>query len=99
LIHLYFDDWHSNGVLHVKYGPRVIYDAQNKLDARLSTVIKDVQWMWRPAQSNILVEIQSQLSLVPLGGKDTIHWTVSKSGKFSCSDTCYAICIRHNPVK
>jgi hypothetical protein len=44
-IHLWFDDWYPNGVLNAKYGPRVIYYAQSKLDAPLSTVIKDGQWM------------------------------------------------------
>jgi len=70
-IHFWFDDWHLNWVLHAKYGPRVIYDAQRKLDAQLSTIIKDGQWMWRLARSDMPIEIQSQMSLVPLGGKDT----------------------------
>jgi hypothetical protein len=31
-IHMWFDDWHPNGVLHSNYGPHVVYDAQSKLD-------------------------------------------------------------------
>lgn len=81
-IHLWFDDWHSNGILHEKYGHRVIYDAQSKLDARLSNVIKDGQWSWRPARYDTLVDIQSKLSLIPLGEKDTPKWAVSKSVSF-----------------
>lgn len=48
----------------------MIYDAQSKLDTRLSTIIKDGQWMWRSARSNML-EIQSKPCLVSVGGQDT----------------------------
>jgi hypothetical protein len=46
--------------------------AQSKLDARLSIVIKDGQWMRSLARSNTLVEIQSNVCLVPIGGHDTL---------------------------
>jgi hypothetical protein len=52
-------------------GPRVVYDSQSKIDAPLSTDIKDGQWMWRHVRSDMLVEIQSKLWLVPIGGQDT----------------------------
>jgi hypothetical protein len=80
-------------------GHRVIYDAHSKLDARLESVIKDGHWNWRPARSDQLVDIQSKLSLVPLGGIDTPKWSVSKSGKFSCSDTWNAIRVKQNIVE
>lgn len=49
-IHLWFDHWHPGGTLYEKYGHRVVYDACSKPEAWLSTVIKDDNWNWRPAQ-------------------------------------------------
>jgi hypothetical protein len=49
-IHLWFDHWHPSGVLYEKYGHRVVYDACSKPKAWLSTVIKDDNWNWGPAQ-------------------------------------------------
>jgi hypothetical protein len=47
----------------------------------------------------LLVEIQNKLCLVSIGGHDTPQWTVSKSSKFSYSDTWNAIHIKHNQVE
>ena len=41
-IHLWLDWWYLDGVLfHKEYGYRVAYDAQRKIKARLSSVLKD----------------------------------------------------------
>jgi hypothetical protein len=56
-------------VLYEKYGHRVVYDTQIKVEARLSTVLRERNCNWRPTRSNELVEIQSRLSLVEIGGK------------------------------
>jgi hypothetical protein len=68
-------------VLVKKYGYRVIYDARIKLDAKLSSVIKDWDWCWLPARSEDLVSIQSSLSFVKFGLKDTPLWLPSKNLK------------------
>jgi hypothetical protein len=94
-IHLWFDAWHPDGVLYEKYGHRVIYDAHSKLEARLDSVIIDGHWNWRPARSDQLVNIQSKLSLVPLGEMDMPQWSASKNGMYSCSDTWDAIRVKH----
>lgn len=52
-------------MLFEKYGHRVIYDAQSKLEVRLDSVIQDGHRNWRLACSNQLVDIQSKLSLIP----------------------------------
>jgi hypothetical protein len=36
--------------------------------------------------------------LIPLGGIDTPNWSISKTGKYSCSDTWAAIQIKQNIV-
>lgn len=69
-IDLWSDRWHPNGVLLDKYGHRVIYDAHNHLNSKLSFVIKDGHWCWIHARSEDLVEIQSKLFMVNLGAMD-----------------------------
>jgi hypothetical protein len=64
----------------------------------LRSSIKDGQWVGRATKSDILVEIQSKLCLVPVGDQDIPQWTVSKFGKFSCLDTWNAIRNKHNQV-
>lgn len=63
-----------------KYGYRAIYDAQSHLNSRLSSVIKDGLWFWKPARSNALVEIQSKLFMVDFGVRDEPKWVIAKSG-------------------
>jgi hypothetical protein len=54
-IHLWTDWWHPSGVLLDKFGYRVIYDAHSRLNARLSSVIRDSNWFWGPRRSLILL--------------------------------------------
>jgi hypothetical protein len=50
-----------------KFGFRIVYDSCSKLEAKLSSVLKDGLWSWRPARSKDLVEIQTKLLEVHLG--------------------------------
>lgn len=81
-IYLLFDWWHLNGVPYEKYGYQVVYDAHSKMEARLSTVIREEKWNWRPARSEELVKLRSRLSLVEIGEKDVPKWVIAKSGKY-----------------
>jgi hypothetical protein len=65
-IHLWMDFWHPDGILLEKYGFRAVYDAQSSVEARLSSVIHDGEWFWRPARSEALVDIQSRLTEIRL---------------------------------
>jgi hypothetical protein len=69
-IHLWLDSWHPSGVLLENYGYRVVHDAQSRVQAKLSSVIFNGEWFWRPARSDDLVEIQSRLHEVRLGLQD-----------------------------
>jgi hypothetical protein len=51
-IHLWLDSWHPYGVLLENYGYRVVYDAQSRVEAKLSSVIFNGKWYWRPARSD-----------------------------------------------
>ena len=65
------DLWHPARILLEKYGYRVVYDAQSRVDAKLSFVIYNGDRLWRPTRSEALVEIQSRLSEIRLG----LIWT------------------------
>ena len=56
---------------------------RSKLEAKLSSVIRDLDWFWQPARSNALVDVQSKLHSLNLGGRVTPIWLASKSK--SCS--------------
>lgn len=63
------------GGIQVVY--RAIYDAQSHLNSRLSSVIRDGLWFWKPARSDALVEIQSKLFMVDFGVGDEPKWVIS----------------------
>jgi hypothetical protein len=81
-IHMWLDLWHPASVLIEQYGFRVVYNAQSNIEAKISSVICNGEWFWRPARSEALVEIQVKLSEVCLGQCDNPVWTISKKGVY-----------------
>jgi hypothetical protein len=57
------------------------------VEAKLSSVISNGEWYWKPARSDDLVEIQSRLNEVKLGLQDNPLWTASKKGIYVSADT------------
>ncbi|XP_059458288.1 uncharacterized mitochondrial protein AtMg00310-like [Corylus avellana] len=90
-ISLWLGAWHPDGILLDKDGFRVIDDSRSRIDAKLSSVIKNGDWNWLPARLEELVAIQSRLSLVDLGVHDMLIWKPSKNRKYSCRDTWEAL--------
>jgi hypothetical protein len=86
-IHLWHDNWHLLGPLHERFGLRIIYDSQSTSEARVSSIIKNGEWFWKPAQSEDLVVIQCRLPEVMIGDTDRPKWTISSSGMFVSADT------------
>jgi len=86
-IHLWFDNWHPCGVLIERYGFRVVYDASSGLNYKLSSVLSNGIWCWKPARSEDLVDIQSRLPKIPLGPVDNLVWKVARKGSFVKSET------------
>jgi hypothetical protein len=86
-IHLWLDSWHPYGVLLENYGYMVVYDAQSRVEAKLSSVIFNGKWYWRPARSDDLVEIQSKLYEVRLGLQDKPLRTASRKGVYVSAET------------
>jgi hypothetical protein len=48
-IHMWQDHWHPLGVLFERYGFRIIYDANSRLNSKLSTVL--CNGSWKPTRS------------------------------------------------
>jgi hypothetical protein len=99
LIHLWLDNWHPSGILLEKYGFRVVYDAQSNKEARLSSVLVNGSWCWRPARSDALVDIQSRLPEIVFSVSDKPIWTASKKGSYVSSDTWETLRCRHPEVE
>jgi len=85
-ISLWFDCWHPNGRLIDRYGFRLVYDAGSCLEAWVSSIIRNGDWFWPNARSDILVDIQSKLSEVDIGTTDVPIWNLP-SGVYKCSKT------------
>jgi hypothetical protein len=97
-IHMWVDNWHPTGVLSEQYGLRVVYDAQSRLEAKLSTVLLNGDWCWCPATSDALVEIQSSLSEIKIGACDKPIWSASRKGFYVSFDTWDALSLRKTKV-
>lgn len=90
-ISLWLEAWHPDGILLDKYSFRVIYVSSNRVDAKLSSMMKNGDSNLLPARSEELVAIQICLSLVDFGAQYTPLWLPSKNLKCSCRDTWEAI--------
>jgi len=77
-IFLWLDCWHPTGRLLDTYGYRIVYDTGSNLDARVSSVLIDRRWVWPPARSDLIVEIQNRLCDVAIGERDIPVWKTSR---------------------
>ncbi|XP_059429060.1 probable receptor-like protein kinase At1g49730 [Corylus avellana] len=60
-----------------------VSDAHSNIEAKLSSVICNGDWLWRPTRSEALVGIQARLPEVGLGICDKPVWIASKKGFMS----------------
>jgi hypothetical protein len=86
-IHLWLDNWHPFGLLYEKYGFRIIYDSQSNLDAKLNSVLINVDWRWKQARPEALVDIQSRLPNVHLSVVDKPIWAITRKCVYVIADT------------
>ncbi|XP_062143952.1 uncharacterized protein LOC133851525 [Alnus glutinosa] len=73
-ISLWFDAWHPASRLVDNYGFRIVYDFGIGIDAKLAVVLQNGNWIWAPARSKALVNIQSQLPSITIGADDVPVW-------------------------
>ena len=83
---LWVDNWHPHGPLLRRYGPRILYDANSNITARVCDIIRDGNWYMPRALSRDLIAIRDELPLYnPVGGDvDRVDWVLNASKKFSC---------------
>ncbi|XP_059454969.1 uncharacterized protein LOC132185181 [Corylus avellana] len=86
-IFLRLDSWHPSGILFEVFGHRAVYDAYSSVGAKLSSVILDGDWFWRPNRSEALVEIQARVHEISFGPHDKPLWIVSRKGTYVSSET------------
>ncbi|XP_059436288.1 uncharacterized protein LOC132169238 [Corylus avellana] len=86
-IFLWLDSWHPSRILFEVFGHRVVYDAHSSVEAKLSSVILNGDWFWRPARFEVLVEIQARLHEISFGPYDKPLWTVSRKDAYVSSET------------
>jgi len=65
---------------------RTIYDAGHSIGPKLSSIIRNGEWLWKSARSDSLVEIQSRLPEIPIANADIPVRKFSK-GTFLCFET------------
>jgi hypothetical protein len=63
-------------------------------ETMLPTVITEGNWKWPPAQSDDVVEIQSQLPQLEFGKDDKPMWTSSTKGIYVSADTWEALRVK-----
>ncbi|XP_059436036.1 uncharacterized protein LOC132168952 [Corylus avellana] len=98
-IHMWLDLWYPAGILIEQYGFRVVYDAQSNIEAKLSSVICNGDWFWRPGRSEALVDIQARLSEACLSQCDKPIWLDSKKGVYVSVETWEALRKKNAKVK
>lgn len=54
---LWYDWWHPDCFLNLKYGHMVVYDVAISLNAKVSSVLSEDNWVWNPAHLEDLLNI------------------------------------------
>jgi hypothetical protein len=85
-IFFWHDKWHPIGYLLDCFGSRAVHDSGIPLDAKVSKIIKGGDWYWSFARFNTIVDIQSRLPEILIGGEDLAVWH-SPNGAYSCAAT------------
>jgi hypothetical protein len=92
-ISLWIYAWHPAGRLLDTYEFQIVYDFGIGIDAKLSAVLQNGNWIWPCARSEVLVNIQSQLPGIAIGETDVLVWK-SRRGVYSCSKTWNSLRIK-----
>ncbi|KAK2654980.1 hypothetical protein Ddye_008032 [Dipteronia dyeriana] len=84
---LWFDNWHPDGPLFLKWSPRVVYDSGFPLNATVNAIVLVDSWNWPAAMSIDLVEIRSRMPSYNSNSnlEDSTRWLPSTNGIYSAS--------------
>jgi len=70
-----------------RYSFWVVYDANSGLNSKLTSVLSNEIWCWKPARSKNLVEIQCRLPEDPFSSDDKPVWKAAQKGTLVSSET------------
>lgn len=80
----WYDNWHDDGPLAIKYGMRMVYDAVSSPNSKLSEYIHDGTWDFPVIVSRDLARVIRKLpALGTTTSTDLVVWAPSKNGLFS----------------
>ena len=60
-----------------------MYDVASSPKAKVSSVLKEKSYLWKPLRSNFLLSIQSKLPLADIGDVDRPIWVPVKRGIYA----------------
>ena len=70
-------------ILSCGYGYGAVYDVASSLKEKVSSVLKEKSYVWKPLRSNSLLSIQSKLPLTDIGDVDRPIWVPVKGGIYA----------------
>ncbi|KAK3212632.1 hypothetical protein Dsin_017338 [Dipteronia sinensis] len=79
---LWFDNWHPDGPIHLKWSSRVIYDSGHPIKTKVSSIVHGDQWVWPCSMSIDLLEIKNHISSYNPNSslEDCINWLPTPDG-------------------
>ncbi|KAI9174132.1 hypothetical protein LWI28_012433 [Acer negundo] len=94
---LWFDNWHPDGPLLLKWSPHVVYDSGLPINAAVNTIVLGDSWRWPVAMSIDLVEIRSRMPTYNPNSdlEDSIRWLPSSNGIYSASSALASLKAPH----
>ncbi|KAK3225849.1 hypothetical protein Dsin_005711 [Dipteronia sinensis] len=94
---LWFDNWHPDGPIHLKWSSRVIYDSGLPKKAKVSSIVHGDQWVWPCSMSIDLLEIKNHKSSYnPYSSlEDCIKWLPTPDGIYSVASTMASLKTPH----
>ncbi|KAK0571729.1 hypothetical protein LWI29_020657 [Acer saccharum] len=94
---LWFDNWHPDGPLLLKWSPRVVYDSSLPINAAVNAIVLGDSWRWPAAMSIDLVEIRSRMPTYNPNSKlgDSIRWLPFSNGIYSASSALASLRAPH----
>lgn len=91
---LRLDNWHPLEPLYKRYGENVCSNIGRSLQAKVSTVIKDGNWVWARQRNRYIQEIITntpQTFLPNISIEDSVVWFPSRIGNYSMKSAWEAI--------
>lgn len=67
------------------FGSQIIVEAGSYIEAKVSSVLTNGKWCWRPPRADAVWALQNGCCQVVIHDNDKLIWTSSHTGEYSCS--------------